>query len=148
MTLTLRLQLMKHMLQIIKLHQKGSLIIRGSGARLEIERWKLPGSAIKGLSSQPADKFHLSRLHLAPSPSLVVWGFWPSFLLCENWTCRHEPALVLWGFGAPQETDIFSTSFSRWKASAHHYCCYWWEVVFIFNDADSRGWLSKTHQCL
>lgn len=108
------------MLQVIKLRQKGSLIIRGTGAGLEVERWKLPGSAIKGLSSPPADKFHLNRLHLAPSLELVVWGFWPSFLLCENWTCQHKPALVLWDFGAPQETDIFSTSFSVWKASTHH----------------------------
>lgn len=72
----------------------------------------------------------------------MVWGFWPSFLLCENWTCQHKPALVLGDFGAPQEIDIFSTS------SAHHRCCCccWWEKPSIFNDADSRGWFSERHQ--
>lgn len=102
-TPTFRLQLTKHMLQIIALHQKRSLIIRATGAGLAAECWKLPGSAIKAPSSPPADKFHLSGLHLTPL-ELVVWEVWPSFLLCENRTRQHKPALALWDFGAPQET--------------------------------------------
>lgn len=41
----------------------------------------LPGWAIKGLSSPPADKFHLNRLHLAPSLELVVLGVLTEFPL-------------------------------------------------------------------
>lgn len=93
----------RNTLRIIELHQKRSLIIRATGAGLAGERWKLPGSAIKAPSSPPADKFHLSGLHLTPL-ELVVWEVWPSFLLCENWTRQHKLALALWDFGAPQET--------------------------------------------